>query len=177
MTQADKYTIQFANLSTGKQEFTFKVKDSFFEQFENSEIRKGSFTVQIELQKQTTMLLLGFKIKGKAVVECDRCGDEFPLSVTGEQHLIVKVGGEDMDDNDEIVSVPSSSNEMDVSQFIYEYIILSLPLRRTHPGKKGKNACNPEVIKKLEAILTHKDEESGPMEDPRWMALKNIKLS
>jgi uncharacterized protein len=175
MSRTEQYTIQFASLSGGKQEFIFKITDPFFEQFEHSEIRKGNFSVSIELQKQTTMLLLGFKIKGKAVVECDRCGGEFALAVSGEQHLIVKLGGEDMEDNDEIVSVPSSSNELDVSQFIYEYIILSLPLRRTHSGKTGKNACDPEVIRKLEAISV-KEEEAKP-EDPRWTALKNIKLS
>jgi uncharacterized protein len=174
MPRKEQYTIQFANLSGGKQEFIFKITDSFFEQFEHSEILRGKFNVIIELQKQTTMLLLAFKIKGKAVVECDRCGDEFPLAVSGEQHLIVKLGGEDMDDNDEIVSVPSSSNELDMSQFIYEYIILSLPLRRTHPGRTGKNACDPEVIRKLEEISVR--EETRP-EDPRWTALKNIKLS
>ena len=175
MTRKDQYTIQFANLSAGRQVFIFKIKDSFFEQFENSELNKGTFTVHVEVQKQTTMLLLGFRIKGKAILECDRCGDDFPLAVSGEQNLIVKIGGEDMEDNDEIVSVPSSANELDVAQFIYEYIILSLPLRRTHPGKTGKNACDPEVIRKLEEISVK--EEAMKAEDPRWTALKNIKLS
>jgi uncharacterized protein len=173
MPTAEHYRIQFGNLPVGKHEFSFRVKDSFFEQFEHSEIRKGDFTVKIELQKQTVMLLLGFHIKGKAMLDCDRCGDEFLLAVEGEQHLIVKLDGEDMEDNDEIVSIPSSDNEMDVTRFIYEYIILSLPLRRTHPGKKGKNACNPEVIRKLEQIAV----ASEDLEDPRWKALKNIKLS
>jgi uncharacterized protein len=173
MSKAELFIIQFASLPVGKHEYSFKVKDSFFEQFDHSEIRKGDFTVKIELQKQTMMLLLAFTIKGKAMVECDRCGDEFLLKVEGEQSLIVKLDGEDMDDNDEIVSLSSSVNEMDVTSFIYEYIILSLPLRRTHPGKTGKNACNPEVIQKLEEIAVH----SEASEDPRWKALKNIKLS
>jgi uncharacterized protein len=173
MSKAASYTIPFANLPVGKHEFTFKLKDLFFEQFENSEIRKGEFTVKVTLQKQADMLLLSFQIKGKAQVECDRCGSEFPLKVEGEQNLIVKLDGEDMEDNDEIVSMPSSTNEVDVTAFLYEYIILSLPLRRTHPGKKGKNACDPEVIAKLEAIAVHSESQ----EDPRWKALKNIKLS
>jgi uncharacterized protein len=173
MSQAAQYTIPFGNLPVGKHEFSFKVKDAFFEQFENSEIKKGDFLIQIVLQKQTGMLLLSFRIKGKAQVECDRCGEEFLMKVEGEQNLIVKLDGEDMADNDEIVSLSSSVNEVDVTTFIYEYIILSLPLRRTHTGKKGKNACDPEVIRKLEEIAVH----SEASEDPRWKALKNIKLS
>jgi uncharacterized metal-binding protein YceD (DUF177 family) len=175
MSKTEHYTIQFSSLPVGKHEFIFKIKDPFFEQFENSEIRKGEFTVHVEMQKHTTMLVLGFKIKGKAVVECDRCGEEFKLPLTGEQNLIVKLGGEEIDDSDDIVAIASSSNELDVSQFIYEDIILALPLRRTHSGR-GKNACNPEVIKKLEQVSIHK-EGDATKEDPRWTALKNIKLS
>ena len=175
MSRSEQYVIQFASLPVGKHEFKFKIKDSFFEQFEHSEIRKGTFDVNVEMQKQALMLLLRFDIKGKANLECDRCGEMFSLPIKGEQSLIVKVGGEDMEDNDEIISVPVSANELDVSQLIYENIILSLPLRRLHPGKTGKNACNPEVIKRLEAISVHKDD--SPAEDPRWKALKDIKLS
>jgi uncharacterized metal-binding protein YceD (DUF177 family) len=176
MPKSEQYIIQFGNLSVGKHAFSFKVKDSFFELFENSEIKSGDFTVKVNMERQSTMLLLGFEIKGKASLECDRCGDDFLLPVSGEQHLIVKLGGEDMEDNDEIVSVASSENELDVSQFMYEYIVLSLPLRRTHPGKTGKNACNPEAIKKLEQISVQKESETQA-EDPRWKALKNIRLS
>jgi uncharacterized metal-binding protein YceD (DUF177 family) len=176
MLKSEQYIIQFGSLSVGKHEFSFRIKDSFFELFENSEIKSGDFTVKVDMQRQATMLLLGFAIKGKALLECDRCGDDFLLPVSGEQHLIVKLGGEDMEDNDEIVSVSSSENELDVAQFIYEYIILSLPLRRTHPGKTGKNACNPEIIRKLEQISIQKEEETHT-EDPRWTVLKNIKLS
>jgi uncharacterized protein len=176
MLKSEHYIIQFGSLSVGKHEFSFRITDSFFELFENSEIKSGNFTVKVDMQRQATMLLLGFTIKGKASLECDRCGDEFLMPVSGEQHLIVKLGGEDMEDNDEIVSVPSSENELEVSQFIYEYIILSLPLRRTHAGKTGKNACNPEVIKKLEQISVQKEDEAHA-EDPRWNVLKNIKLS
>ena len=40
------------------------------------------------------------------------------------------------------------------------------------PGKKGKNACNPEVIKRLEQISIQEENHA----DPRWKALKDIKL-
>ncbi len=157
----------------GRHEFVFQVNDSFFANFENSEIRKGDFKVEVGLQKQAIMLVMTFKIKGKAMVECDRCGDECELKIEGEQSLIVKLDGGVEEEGDEIVMLSSSASELEISPFIYEFIILSLPLKRMHTGKKGKNACNAEVIRKLEEIAVHTEKQ----EDPRWNDLKNIKLS
>jgi uncharacterized protein len=176
MPQKGNYIIQFGNLPIGKHEIIFKLDNSFFGQFEHSEIEKGDFKAMVHLQKQDTMLILDFEISGKAKMDCDRCGEEFALPLKGKQSLIVKLDGEDVDDSDEIVSLTSSSNEIDISQYLYECIILSLPLRRTHPGKTGKNACNPETLKRLEQISIHADEQKA-IKDPRWDALKNIHLS
>jgi uncharacterized metal-binding protein YceD (DUF177 family) len=172
MAKKEKHIIQFAGLPVGKHDFVFELDDAFFASFEHSEITKGKFAVHIGLQKQTSMLVLNFRMKGKAVLECDRCGDEMTLPLEGELNLIVRLGGEGSEESDEIIVLPVSANEIDVSTLMYEHIVLSLPLRRTHPGKTGKNACNPEVIKKLEQISVQQDAPS----DPRWKALKDIKL-
>ncbi len=172
MVKKEKHIIQFAGLPIGKHDFVFELDDSFFASFEHSEITKGKFVFHVGLQKQATMLVLHFQMKGKAILECDRCGDEMTLPLEGDLNLIVRLGGEASEENDEIIVLPASANEIDVSTLMYEHMILSLPLRRTHPGKTGKNACNPEVIKKLEQISIQTASET----DPRWKALKNIKL-
>ena len=61
------------------------------------------------------------------------------------------------------------THDFDVSSLIYEYIILAVPMYRVHP----EGQCNPEVI----AMLTAKPEEPEEKDiDPRWAALKDIKL-
>lgn len=172
MIKQEKHIIQFAGLPLGKNDFTFQLGDSFFTSFEHSEISRGDFTFQIGLQKQTTMLILDFRMKGNAILDCDRCGEEMTLPIEGTQSLIVKFGGEGGEESDDIVFLQGSVNEIDVSPYMYELIMLSLPLRRTHPGKKGKNACNPEVIRRLEQISVPEENHA----DPRWKALKDIKL-
>ncbi|MFI5150441.1 MAG: YceD family protein [Bacteroidia bacterium] len=172
MAKKEKHIIQFAGLPVGKHDFVFELDDAFFASFEHSEITKGKFAVHIGLQKQATMLVLNFQMKGQAILECDRCGDDMTMPMEGELNLIVRLGGEGSEESDEIIVLPASANEIDVSALMYEHIILSLPLRRTHTGKTGKNACNPEVIKKLKQISVH----SEAVPDPRWKDLKKIKL-
>jgi len=53
---------------------------------------------------------------------------------------------------------------------LYEYVHLLLPIRRVHPeDEKGKSACDPEIIRLLEAS----PRPSEP--DPRWEILNTLK--
>ncbi|MEW6468693.1 MAG: DUF177 domain-containing protein [Bacteroidota bacterium] len=173
-TRDRKFVVQFSGLSMGRHEFDFQVDDSFFEQFSNSEISKGDFTVRLELLKQSTMLVLDFDIRGSVNVECDRCSEAFDLHVEGQSRLIVKIGNEDFEEESDIIVIPSTESEIDVSHSIYEYIILSLPQRRVHPvDKKGRSGCDPETIKKLEKVLLKEEKKRT---DPRWDKLKKLKF-
>jgi uncharacterized metal-binding protein YceD (DUF177 family) len=170
-----EFVIQFGGLSLGTHNYEFEISDKFFSFFESPEINNGKFKVDLELQKQSTMLVLKFFINGSTNVMCDRCSDEFDMKVEGGQHLIVKLGDEDFGDNDEIVSVPLNESEFDVSRYIYEFIVLSLPQRRIHPDiKKGRTGCNEEVLKKLEQIAVKESEKKKA--DPRWDKLKELKF-
>ena len=86
--------------------------------------------------------------------------------VKGEFRLIVKFGDDYEEESDEVVVIPKTESRIDVSQYIYEYINLLLPIQRMHAEVED---CDPEIVKK---INTH----SKPEVDPRWEALKNIKL-
>ena len=75
-----------------------------------------------------------------------------------------------MEENDEIVVIPEHDYEIDLSQYLYEYINLILPYRKVHgEDENGNSLCNPDIIKKIEE---HTEEEAT---DPRWDALKKLK--
>jgi uncharacterized metal-binding protein YceD (DUF177 family) len=64
--------------------------------------------------------------------------------------------------------VTHDTHEIDVSQYIYEMLVLNLPYKRVHARMKD---CNQEVLNKLREFESHEDQES----DPRWDALKKLK--
>jgi uncharacterized metal-binding protein YceD (DUF177 family) len=172
MVGGKEYIIQFAGLSLGEHRYEFNIGDKFFESYDYSEIKRADILVELSLLKQSTMMILEFNISGTVKTDCDLCTEEFDLPIHGTHRLIVKVGGHETgDEDDDIIYVAANEHELDIEQYIYEYIALSLPIRRVHP----EGECDEEVLKKLKGyIIDHNDE---PSSDPRWEKLKNIKLN
>ncbi len=141
MEVLNAYSIDYKSLAEGSHEFSLAVDGALFRQFENEEVLGGEFAVGIELQKSKTMLLLDFKITGEAVVECDRCLDECAIAVDYAGRLTVKFSDEISDYDGEVMWISPSESELDLSQYIYESILLSLPFRRVH----AEGQCNPDM--------------------------------
>ncbi|MCC7332631.1 MAG: DUF177 domain-containing protein [Flavobacteriales bacterium] len=161
------YTIQFVGLSQGTHTFEYKIDNTFFEKLDCEEFIHAKFSITIELIKQSTMLQLNFAFKGKITVPCDRCLDEVSVSIKGNEKLIVKFGNEESSIHDEILILPEGEHEINVAHYIYEFIRLNIPFRKTHK----ESECNIETLKKLKEISIQKQENI----DPRWSALNNIK--
>lgn len=172
-----EYKIQFAGLSAGEHEFEFHINNKFFESLDYSEIKQGDIAVKVNLLKQSTMMVLQFDINGTVHLNCDRCMEDFNFPLTGNYQLIIKVGGSDSgDENDDIITIAANEHELDLTQYLYEYIILSLPIKRVHPDdNKGNSTCNKEMIEKLKKYLI--DNEQSEETDPRWNQLKDINLN
>jgi uncharacterized protein len=173
MKRSGKYVINFGSLPKGIHEFVFEVDDSFFEQFENSIVQKAKADVLVTVDKTDTMLLLDFTIEGTAMLPCDRCLEELTIDIEGYNELIVKFGENEEEESEDVIVLPVKAHEMDVSQFIYEYISMLIPIRNVHPDdENGNSTCDPEALKELEKYKVHEEEQKPT--DPRWEALKNI---
>jgi uncharacterized metal-binding protein YceD (DUF177 family) len=177
MQTRKEYIIQFVGLGLGLHDYTFEVGDSFFQDLDYSEIKHANIHVNLHLLKQSQMMVLEFEIGGTVKSECDLCTGEFDLVLEGTHKLIVKVGGSDTgNDDDDIITIAANEHELDLAQYIYEYIALSLPIKRVHPeDKNGKSTCDKEVLEKLDEFLLEEEKEEET--DPRWNGLKNIKLN
>jgi uncharacterized metal-binding protein YceD (DUF177 family) len=162
----EDFVIPFKGLSTGDHRFEFKIDDAFFESFEYFESERGRIKVDLDLIKESNLLDLHFKMKGVVSVACDRCLDSVDFKVKDEFRLIVKFAEDYLEESEEVIVIPLSESKLDVSQYLFEYINLMLPIKRVH---KKQSECNKQIIEKLENYST-------PQMDPRWEALKNMKL-
>lgn len=162
-----QFKIHFAGLSRGEHEYDFEVTDKFFESFEFSEIKKGKIHLKLKLNRQDLTLILNFNFSGSINLPCDRCDDAFDVPVEGNQQLVVTLGGEKSDEGDELLIIPETESEIDLTHYIYEYIILLVPQKRVH---KTEKECNQDVIQKLRQFEPNKKNEV----DPRWEKLKKI---
>ena len=166
MKALKEYVIPFVGLKEGVHDYSFEVDGKFFESFDYSEINQGDIHVEVSMEKKERMLIFNFSILGYVVVPCDRCLAEMEYPVNGTERLIVKFGQERKEETEEIIIIPETESHIDISGFIYEYIMLLLPYRRVHP--EGEESCNNAMIDKLDQYTAHE-------EDPRWAALKELK--
>lgn len=170
------YSIPFKGLKLGKHLFDFEITDAFFNEFEYSLVKKGKLDCKVELDKQETMMILDFTIKGFVDRTCDRCLSQFPEAVDVQERQIVKFAGEAEpgDADDEIMVLNRQDFEIDLSGLIYEYINLAVPMISVCNDEGNTPFCDKEMLEKLNQ-LSKSEEEKNIDPDPRWNVLKNIK--
>ena len=171
MEQKNEFLIPVSGLALGGHSYQFEINDDFFSDREYSEIQQGRVSVSLDVDRQETLMTLHFGISGTVRVPCDRCADEFDLSIRDEREFFLKLGTENAEESDDVEVISAEQADYDVSSLIYEYIILAVPMHRVHP----EGGCNPEVIAMLSVGETVEKEEESI--DPRWAALKDINLN
>jgi uncharacterized metal-binding protein YceD (DUF177 family) len=176
MKVTNEYLIPFIGLKLGKHQFDYQIDKKFFDAFDYHEFEACDIKVDIVLDKKSTMLELSFKHKGTVYVPCDLTNEMFDLPIKSKIKLVVQFGDEFNDDNEELLILPHGEHQLDVSQYIYEMIVLSIPLKRIHPGVKD-GSLKTEVLDKLND-LTIKEQKKENKEaeniDPRWDKLKQL---
>ena len=172
MSKTKEYTIPFVGLKLGKHKFEYQISNAFFEIFDYNEFQNSDIKVNVVLDKQSTLLELNFKHEGTINVPCDLTSEDFDLPIKGKLKLIVRFGETYNNDNEELLILPFGEFEIDIAQYIYEMIILSIPLKRIHPGIKD-GSLNTEALTKLKE-LTIKEKKEEENIDPRWDKLKQL---
>lgn len=169
------FLIPFVGLKQGKHQFEFDIDKTFFDGFDFDEYNDVDIKVNLVLEKKSTMLELAFKHKGTVNVPCDLSNEDFDLPVKGKLNLIVKFGDEFNNDNDEMLILPHGEYQVDVAQYIYEMIVLSVPSKRVHPGMKD-GTMDAAIIDKLYELAPKEKlkEEKKENTDPRWDELKKL---
>ncbi|MBF90734.1 MAG: hypothetical protein CMP75_03110 [Flavobacteriales bacterium] len=169
MVKLTDFQIAFSGLKLGNHLFDFQIEDTFFQLFDYAELNSGQINTIILLQKKSNMLELEFQIKGSVTLACDTCTEDYIQSIEGNYKQIVKFSDlVEPEEIDEIIILPTKEHKLEFAHQLYEYIHLSLPIRRIHADKAD---CNQEMLEKIEELAYQEPE----VVDPRWSALQNLK--
>ena len=152
------YSIAYKGLKNGTHDFAFKVGGALFEAYGSAEIMGGDCDVEVKLDKSETQLVADVTIRGGVVVACDRCLEECRVPVDFEGRLLVKFSDEVREYDGEILWLLPGEDEVDLAQYIYESIVVSLPYQRVHP----EGGCDPEMLRRFRIVS---DEEFAEIED------------
>lgn len=169
------YTIPFVGLKLGKHQFEYDIDNEFFEHFEYDDLNSSNVKIDLLLEKKTTMMELTFKASGSVNVNCDITNEPYDQPIDGSLFLVIKFGEEFNDENEDLLILPHGEYEVNIQQYIYELIVLSIPLKRVHPGVED-GTLDSEVLDKLEELSINNNENKNDEDeiDPRWDKLKNL---
>jgi uncharacterized metal-binding protein YceD (DUF177 family) len=169
MDALPQFSIPFSGLGDGVHEFDFQVDTSFFTAFEASPIKTAAIKNHLIFDKRSDMMVLTFENKGTINTTCDRCLEEFDLPIDDTQSLIFKFS-DDVSDNPDVVHLEKGTKTLNVAEYIYEFIILAIPMIKTHD--LADEDCDEEMLDYLDPI---EDENTNDEpENPIWGALKNF---
>lgn len=146
----DKFLLVALNgLSSGKTVFEGRLGKEFFAEYGNAEILDADVLVTTAVEKSGSYVGIDITLDGTVTVECDRCLEDLVLPVERTVLLEVKVGEgqtqEQQDGEREVLYLSQDNTEVDLSQTVYDYVCLSLPLQRHH----GEGGCNPAALRHL----------------------------
>lgn len=174
MKSLKQYSIPFTGLKIGQHQFNFEVDKRFFDEFEYSLVKDGLLEVSLLLEKQETLMLLHFHIKGSIRLSCDKCLAGFPHQVDFKERLIAKfTESEDLTDSEEVIVITKNESEVDIAPFIYELVNLSVPYISICEDPGNTPSCDIEMLNKIEELSIEREESEE--QDPRWDILKNIR--
>jgi len=169
-----KYDIPFVGLKAGEHHFYYNIDDDFFELQENKAFKKVAIEIDLQFDKDN-FFQLTFNIGGSVRLDCERCNEEFDLELDAVHYMLVKYNDgslEPKEDDPDVVYIERNDSHINVADLIYEFILLSIPIKRMHPDDEdGNPGCEMKYNAEGE-----KSEEGNKAVDPRWAALKGLDL-
>jgi uncharacterized metal-binding protein YceD (DUF177 family) len=175
MKQLKDYTIQFVGLKQGEHCFEYKINKKFFEHFEYDEFNDAKLDVKVVLNKKATLLELHFEVSGTVNVNCDLTNEPFNQLIKSDFNLVVNFGEAFNNENEDILILPYAEYEINIAQYVYELIVLSVPFKKVHPEVKN-GTIGSDILDKLEELRPKGLEDKNENEDidPRWNTLKKL---
>ena len=163
-------TIQFSGLKPGTYTYRYTLDGNFFREYENEELREGKVVFEVSMERSERMLTFTFVYHGNIKTTCDRCLGEMEIPVDGEERLCVKFSDTETSDDEDVVILPESAYQIDIAQWMYEYVAIAMPIQKVHP----EGECDPEMLKYLSEMNEEEREKTTGETDPRWDALKQL---
>lgn len=175
MNYLEQYVIPVKGIKEGVYDFEFDVNKKFFEHFDVLDVKNAKVKVNVNLNYKNSNFIFKIEIIGYISLICDICLDEYKQNIKCENVLYASENNKDDSEyDDNFIKILNTSNNVNLSNEIYEFIVLNVPIKHEHPlDKEGNRTCNPEMLERLESFS--KVIEQKEYIDPRWEKLKKIK--
>jgi len=127
-----------------------------------SEDITGDVAVHLELNHKNDSYQCKFTFSGRVEIPCDRCLAPMEYPISTEYDITIRYA-DDYQETDDVIVIPDSMRDFDISQILRDTILLELPLRRVHADGKCDSEME-QILRRHEAKETdaEKEDQSKP---------------
>lgn len=187
MNTLDTYKIDLFDRNLVGKTYEFDSDDTFFAAIDGL-VRRGNLHSTVQCLSAGTIMKFQIHSSGVVIVPCDRCLADLELRIETTDTLCVKLG-DDYEDDGDCVTVPEAEGYINLAQYIYEFIALSMPITCQHEPGKCDDTMMQELSKHQTARSGYDDDDDGDSTtgadgedgdndapiDSRWAALAKLK--
>ncbi len=172
-----EFSIPVHGLKAGVHQFKYDIDGAFFQHFESSPVTECDFQVTLELDKRSNMLVLNFELDGWMKAICDRCSADIRMPMANDQVLFVKyTEDEGEEEDDDVIFMSRDVHEMNMAKYIYEFVVLSLPISNTYDCENEEPPpCDFAILDYLKQQSKEPNDDEAPPDSSIWDALKDLK--
>jgi uncharacterized metal-binding protein YceD (DUF177 family) len=157
--------------------YAFSGDDSFFAAFEQDWVEKGQFAVTADLTKSALMIQVQLNIIGTIELICDRSLEAFDYPFEVNEKIIFKYSDHSEDLGDNLFLLDRKEPKLDLSQDIFDFIALEVPMKKLHPRllEEEDAASEGVFIYSTERADEKPASTIDEVIDPRWAVLQKLK--
>lgn len=146
----ESYIIPLNDLKSGVHSYGWDVLNEFFEGYDNVKVSAASLHVEAQASRKGASVDVDCRIDGTITVPCDRCLGDLVVNVDTDATLRYRFGEDPQTevyeaDGREVVWIPEGETAIDLSQVIYDYSLLAVPIQHCH----ADGECDPVVSRYL----------------------------
>jgi uncharacterized metal-binding protein YceD (DUF177 family) len=177
MSDSSAFILPLKGLGKGLYEYDLKVNREFLAGFPESPIRVANVDVHLIVDKQSREMVVDLQFSGTVATACDRCLADIDLPIGDRQQLIIQFSpeAEEPADEGEIVYLHPDTNEFNLAPFVYEMVMLAVPMIRTYACREGAPPypCDEDLLNRLDTEPEPAEEEPEEKPSP-WDVLKDL---
>ena len=162
--------IPILHLEEGYHHFSELIKGGSLHFYRN-EVYPNDLNVEVDLDKFEKNISSQISVSTVAHYRCDRCLTEYERNFSERLDILFHIGTEEIEtDEDEVISISPDIKEIDITPYIEECLIVSIPMKvLCHEDCKGICAGCGADLNKENCRCPEKPHDS------RWEKLIEIK--
>ena len=157
MAKQSPFIFPLRGLGQGVYTYELKVDTAFFRDFPDAPVDQADIDLTLTVDRRTKEMTLDFDFSGTVATTCDRCTADINLPIADQRRLIAKfvVGADNFEDEADLLYLEAETGLFDVSPYVYEVVLLSIPMIKTYDCREGEPPypCDEDMLARINGSI------------------------